>query len=205
MQNNDFIRISYSGKLKENNQNLDKEHNIPVIVGANWVLPGVEDALKEMNIGDKRTIEITPERGFGNRDPKLVKLVSEKEFKRHNTTPYPGMIVDADGVRGRVLSVSSGRVKVDFNHPLAGKVLVYELEIKEKIENLEDKIKAIIEYYTRASPDKFKIKIQDKELELETPPMLNSLLKNQIAKDIMKFLDFQKVNFKETFEKPKEV
>jgi FKBP-type peptidyl-prolyl cis-trans isomerase 2 len=149
MQKGDFIRVAFSGKLKETGQALDKAESAPVVVGEKWVIPGVDEALEGMNVGDKKTVEIAPEKAFGPRNPKLVKLVPEAEFRKHGTKPTPGLVVNADNRRGRILSVSSGRVKIDFNHPLAGKMLEYDLEIKEKLENNEDKIKAVVEFYSR--------------------------------------------------------
>ena len=204
MQKNDFVRISYSGKIKDMEQKLDSGENIPVIVGIGYVMKGVDNALLEMNVGEKKIVEINPGDAFGERDQKLVRLLKESEFKKHNTNPYPGLTVDADGTRGRVLSVASGRVKVDFNHPLAGKVLVYDLEIKEKIESVHEKIKAIIEYYAKSQSERIESHIHEKTVEIIMPPIINTLYKKKVADDIMQFLGFEKVKFSEVFEKPKE-
>jgi FKBP-type peptidyl-prolyl cis-trans isomerase 2 len=206
MQTNDFIRVSYSARLKETGQEFDKsgDTSIPVIVGAGFTLKGLEDALMEMNVGEKRTIEIPPEKAFGAKDAKLIKLVSISEFRKNDAKPYPGMIVESGNSRGKVLSASGGRVKIDFNHPLAGKTLIYDLEIKEKIEKIEDKIKAIIEIYIKTAGEKISVNINDKEVEIGVPPLINSLYKKKIADDVMKFLGFEKVKFVESFEKPKE-
>jgi len=204
MQTNDFIKINFIGKVKETSMEFDKGENVPIVVGVNYTLKGIDNVLVEMNVGDKKTIELSPENAFGNRDARLVKLVPLSEFKKHNTNPYPGMILEADNMRGRILSVSGGRVSVDFNHPLAGKALVYDLEIKEKLENLEDKVKALIEIYTRMDGSKVKTLANEKEIEIEVPPMINSVYKKKIADDVIKFLGFDKVKFVEIFEKPKE-
>jgi len=204
MQTNDFVKITYSGKIKETDMEFDKGENVPIIVGVNFTLKGIDNALAEMNVGDKKTIELTPENAFGNRDAKLVKLVPLSEFKKHDTKPHPGMIINADNAQGRVLSVSGGRVSIDFNHPLAGKNLIYDLEIREKIESLEDKINALVKIYTRIEEEKVKSLIKDKEVEIEIPPLINSVFKKKIADDMMKFLGFEKVKFVESFEKPKE-
>jgi len=204
MQNNDFIRISYLAKIKETNSEFDKSENAPVIVGSGYTIRGLEEALKEMNVGEKKIIEIPPEKAFGSRNHTLIKLIAITEFRRHGTKPVPGMFVEADNLRGRVLSVSSGRVRVDFNHPLAGKTLMYDLEIKNRIEKTEDKVKAIIEIYTRVK-DKVNVKIIDKDVEIEVPPLINSLFKKKIADDVMKFLSLDKIKFVEIFEKPKPV
>lgn len=203
MQTNDFIIVNYSGKIKENSLEFDKGENLPLVVGVNYTLRGIDKALLVMQVGDKKTIEILPEDGFGNRDERLIRLVPLSEFKKHNADPIPGMVVEADNMRGKVMSVSGGRVKVDFNHPLSGKTLIYDIEIKQKLEDVESKIKALVKMYTNMD-EKVKTSINEKEIEIELPPLINSLYKKKIADDVMKFLDFEKVKFVETFEKPKE-
>jgi FKBP-type peptidyl-prolyl cis-trans isomerase 2 len=202
MQTNDFVIVNFSGKIKETNFEFDKGDNLPLVVGVNYTLKGVDKALATMNVGDKKTVEIVPEDGFGKRDEKLLRLVPMSEFKKHGTEPFPGMVFDADNMRGKVVSVSGGRVKVDFNHPLSGKVLVYDLEVKEKLEGVESKVKALLKMYC-GSDDKVKTVTKDKEIEIEMPPLVNSLYKKKIADDVMRFLGFEKVKFVETFEKPK--
>jgi len=206
MQTNDFIRVVYLAKIKETGQEFDKtgDKSAPIIVKPGFIIKGLEEALLEMNANERKTIEIPPEKAFGARDPKLVRLIPISEFRKHNTKPQPGMFVKADNIRGRVLSVSGGRVKVDFNNPLAGKTLIYEIEIKEKIENVEDKIKVLFEIYRAANKDKIKVIVKEKEVEIEVPPLVNSLFKKKIADDIIKILNFEKVKYIEVFEKPKE-
>jgi peptidylprolyl isomerase/FKBP-type peptidyl-prolyl cis-trans isomerase SlyD len=203
MQTNDFVIVNYSGKIKENSLEFDKGENLPIIVGINYTLKGIDKALLVMQVGDKKTIEILPEDGFGNRDERLIRLVPLAEFKKHNTDPIPGMVVEADNMRGRVMSVSGGRVKVDFNHPLSGKTLIYDLEIKQKLEDIESKVKALVKMYTNMD-EKVNTATFEKDIEIELPPLINSLYKKKIADDVMKFLGFEKVKFVEIFEKPKE-
>jgi FKBP-type peptidyl-prolyl cis-trans isomerase 2 len=204
MQENEFVIVNYLAKIKETNKEFDKADNIPMVIKQGYVLKGLEESLRKMNVGDKKTVEITPENGFGNRDFKLIKLVSIAEFRRHGTKPVPGMFIEADNRRGRVLSVSGGRVRIDFNHPLAGKTLIYNIEIKQKIESIEDKIKALIQIYMKVDESKINVIIKEKEVDIDVPPLINSLFKKKIADDIMKVLGFEKVRFIETFEKPKE-
>jgi len=204
MQNNDFIILKYSGKIKETGHEFDKSEDTPVIIGAEYTIKGVEEALKEMNLGEKKIIEIPPEKGFGERNQKLIKLISISEFRRQDKKPIPGMMVSIEDMRGRILSVSGGRVKIDFNHPLSGKTLIYELEVKEKIEKIEDKIKMIINIYTRIEKDKIDIKTNDKEVEIVLPPLINPIYKKKIADECIKFLGLEKVKFVEVFEKSNE-
>ena len=204
MQENEFIIVNYSAKVKETNQEFDRADNTQMIIKQGYVLKGLEEPLKQMSVGDKKTIEIVPEKGFGKRDFKLIRLVSIAEFRKHGTKPVPGMFIEADNRRGRVLSVSGGRVRVDFNHPLSGKTLVYDIEIKQKIENIDDKIKALIKIYTKVDKSKINVVIKEKDVDIDVPPLINSLFKKKISDDIMKILGFEKVRFIETFEKPKE-
>lgn len=204
MQKNDFIRITYSGKIKETDQEFDKGDNTPVVVGQNFVIKGIDAALLEMSVNDKKSIEILPENGFGKRNPKLIKLVPLSEFKKHNTNPYPGMVINADNLQGRVLSVGSGRVRLDFNHPLAGKTLIYDLEIKEKIEDKKEKIISLVEYYTKLPKNKIDVNILEKQVEIITPPGVSPVYKKKVADNVREIIGIEKTKFSEIFDKPEE-
>src|SRR3989338_7894131 len=186
MQKDDFVKISYTGKLKEAGQIFDKAEGVQIIVGEGFVIPGVDEALLEMKVGEKKTFEVEPAKAFGDRNPDLLKLVPESEFRKRDIEPRVGMPVDADNLRGRVISVASGRVRVDFNHPLAGKVLVYDLEVKEKIEKPEEKIS---------------VALAGKDAEITVPPVIHPAYKKRIADEIRKFLGFERIKFVEVFDK----
>jgi len=214
MQKNDFIRIKYTAKMKENNIEFDKNEDMPLVVGAGWVMKSLDNAILKMNISDKETVEIAPEDAIGKRNDKLIKTVPTEEFKKHGQKPVPGMIINADNTIGRVLSVSGGRVKVDFNHPLAGKTLVFDIEILKKIEDNDDKIRAIVEWFMKPKTDAdrklmedIEIKIDSDEVEMNLPPLvtLNSVYKRKISDDIINFLGMKKIKFMEVFEKQKPI
>ena len=63
----------------------------------------------------------------GKKDVKKVQLVPLATFKEHKLNPHPGLQVDFDGKIGTVMRVSGGRVMVNFNHPLSGKEIIYEI------------------------------------------------------------------------------
>lgn len=202
MQKFDFIKVAYTAKIKEEDKVFDQTDAI-IPVGAGFVIKGLDEALLTMNPGEKKTIEITPDKAFGERVKELVKLVPESEFKKHNVNVKPGMAVDADNARGRVLSVASGRVTVDFNHPLAGKVLVYDINLKEKVENLQDKVESIVSFFSGFPKGSLNVKENGKELELTVPPVIHPVYKKKISDLIFATLGFEKVKFYEVFEKPK--
>ena len=156
----DFVRIDFIGKVKETNQIFDltkkdvaEKQGIfdkdfqykptTICVNSGQTLKGIDEALLGKQIGEKFTVEIPPEKGFGKRDPKLVQLTSEANFRKKGVRPSPGMQFDVDGKITTIRSVSGGRVVLDFNHPLAGRTLIYEIEIKEKVEKPEDRLNEI--------------------------------------------------------------
>jgi peptidylprolyl isomerase len=115
-----------------------------VAVGEGWVLKGLDDALLKANVGDKLSVEIPPDKGFGERDPSKVKLMSEKKFGEKAHDLAIGAEVEVEGKVGVVRYVGSGRVQVDFNHRLAGKVLIYDLEVLKTVTEPSDMAKALI-------------------------------------------------------------
>lgn len=220
----DFIRINYVGKIKESGRVFDttleevaRKSNIydeklnfkpaPIVVGANHVIQGLDEALVGMEVGEKKTVVIPPEKGYGARDPKLVKVVPLKDFRRQGLRPVPGMRVEAEGRIGRVQSVSGGRVRVDFNYELAGKVLEYEVSVEEKINKLEEKVRLLLELHMPyANPEDHEVKVKNKGvvIRLSDAAKLKESLrgKHYVARDALKFLDLEKVVFEEVFTKP---
>ena len=114
------------------------------LFGSGTMMRGVEEAVLECTLGKRESFLIPPEKGFGAKRRELVRLVPEKEFARENVRPVPGMLVNLDGAAARVKSVTSGRVAVDFNHPLAGDSLLYSLRVQEVISDDGKKIDAIL-------------------------------------------------------------
>jgi len=164
MEKGDFVRVDFTGTVKATGDVFDttseeeakrlgisnKDHKygpVLVIVGAHMVPHGVEDQLKEMKVGEEREFDLSPEKAFGPRSPKLVKIVSISKFRQKNISPVPGIFVDIDNMQAKVRSVSGGRVVVDFNHPLAGRDLHYRLKVVEQVKDPLEKARSFIKYY----------------------------------------------------------
>ena len=218
----DVVRLQYTGKVKETGEVFDttseeiaKEAGIykeggvygpvPIIIGAGHVLKGLDEALEGLEVGKKYGIEVPPEKGFGKRDFKLIKTLTLGQFRKHGVYPFPGLEVEIDGKRARVLSVSSGRVRVDFNHPLAGKTLVYEVEITEKVDDPIEQVKAMIDLrLPKIDMEKVQIEVGEKEViidfgEQATDPRHMALGEILLEADL-KALGYEKVEFKPTVE-----
>lgn len=218
MKEGDFIRIDYVGKISESGEifdltkeNMAKEKGIynpnlsykpvPIIIGANFVVKGLEKELKKMKVGERKKIIVKPEEAFGNRSPKLMKLIPLSNFKRQKTDPYPGMIVTINNIHGRVLSVTGGRVKVDFNHPLSGKRLEYDVEIKERISSKIGKIKAVLEFFLKVGED-LNVSFEKEIVEIKTKKKdVPKELKKTIADTILKWIrNIKKIRFIQEYE-----
>ncbi len=152
-----FLEIEYIGRIKETNkifdltdENLAKKEDIynpkasygPIIIciGNHDIVTGLEDFLIGKKPG-KYKVELKPEQTFGKKEPKLIKIISTNKFNKQEIKPFPGLQVNIDGLIGRVRVVSGGRTIVDFNHPLAGKNIIYEIKVNKIIEKDEEKLK----------------------------------------------------------------
>src|SRR3989344_8157684 len=142
IQKNDFIDITFTGRIKDGeifdtNVKEDAEkiglkfNGKPLIicVGQGMVVSGFDNALEGKESGKDYSIELQPKDAFQERQSNLVKLIPIKIFREKKINPYPGMTLNIDNMLVRVISVSGGRVLVDFNNILAGKTVIYTFKI----------------------------------------------------------------------------
>lgn len=115
------------------------------VVGSNRLYCALDEAIKTAKVGKEVEVSIPSEEAAGPRDNKLVELYPIKDFHRQEINPYPGLPVTLGNKTGVVMTVSGGRVKVDFNNPLAGHDLLYKFTVVEEIKEPLDKAKAIVE------------------------------------------------------------
>ena len=103
-------------------------------VGDGSLLPGFEMALYGLKCGDQRSLPITPDQGFGQSNPQNVQVMPRSAFAAMELSE--GLLVifnDAANAElpGVVKACDDARVTIDFNHPLAGKNLTFDVEIIE--------------------------------------------------------------------------
>jgi hypothetical protein len=134
-------------------------------------------------------------------------MEEEKRMGRSgkDVVPEPGRMVRIGERYGKILTVTAGRVVVDFNHPLAGKTIKYTYKILEKIEGEEKKIGAIIEINFSRDYDKFKIEVGD-EIVITIPDSAKiddswPLAKFAIVGAIREYVANKTIIFREVFEK----
>ncbi|MGB4074181.1 FKBP-type peptidyl-prolyl cis-trans isomerase [Pseudomonas sp.] len=103
-------------------------------VGDGNLLPGFEQAIYGLKAGDKRSLSISPEQGFGQGNPQNVQVMPRSQFQDMELSE--GLLVifnDAANAElpGVVKAFDDSQVTIDFNHPLAGKALSFDVEIIE--------------------------------------------------------------------------
>ena len=150
-------------------------------IGEGMFLKDVEDFLIGKEIG-KYEVELSPEKAFGNREPKLVQVMSMKIFREQKINPIKGEMFNFDGRIAKILSVSGGRVIADFNNPIAGKNVIYNIKILRKVEDIKEKAKALIEFLFKKD---LKFEIKEKKIVLE------------VEKELVKFVELFKEKFKD--------
>jgi peptidylprolyl isomerase len=233
IKNGAFVLANYTLKVKESGDVVDttiesiaKEKGIHhehegteeadvhryeplfVVVGEGWVPKGLDEGLVGLDTGQSSTVEVPPDKGYGTRDPSKIRLVPLRRFRNEGITPVPGIQVTLDGKIGQVRTVGAGRVQVDYNHPLAGRTLVYEVSIQNIVEKTEDKIRSIVHKRLPAVDQaKFGLQLGQSEFTIEVPEEAFFLEDLQLAKkaisaDIEKFFpDVSKILFIETYKK----
>lgn len=228
----DFILVEYIVRVKETgnivdttNEEIARKENIYesdrvygpalIVIGKGWINKVVEESLKEAEVEEEKEIEVPPEKAFGKRDPGKVKVFSLREFRRRNIDVKVGDVIDFGGVKGIVKNISGGRVIVDFNHPLAGKTLIYRVKVVSKLEELVDKVRALAVRHLQIPGDEIGIEYSpgEKKLIINIPTKYMAKKDIQYGKislvtDIYEFFKDQvnKVVFQEEFtlKKPEE-
>ncbi|HDM22478.1 MAG TPA: peptidylprolyl isomerase [Methanomicrobia archaeon] len=218
MQKGDFVEIDYVAKIAETDQVFDttmedkarkykiykenfKYEPIRVVVGAEYVIKGMDEALFKMNVGEEKTIEVPPEKGFGRRDPKLIVKVPLREFRKHNITPKPGIRIEINGRWATVRNVNSGRVNLDFNHFLAGKTLIYDIKINSKIEDIHEKIKILMKLNIGSE---LRYDLKDGLLEVEERKNIDNILKDNLIKAVKEYIpEIKEVKYVKELKKEK--
>jgi len=224
----DFVLINYIAKVKETGEVFDttiedvakkerlyKEGEIYepklVAVGEGWVLKALDESLLNLEPNKTTPVEIPPDKAFGSRDPEKVRLMPLRRLVAKGITPQLGMRVEVDGKLAVVRTMGAGRVQLDFNPPLAGKTLVYEVTVQKKLETKQEKINALIHRRIPAVDiTKFTLKMgkkTSKTIEINVPEEAFyieglQLAKRGIATDIQKFFpETATIKFVETFTK----
>jgi len=193
----DFIEISYMAKVHETGLVFDltdeedaKQHNLydssrtyqPIVIciGKNDILKGLDEALIGKEPGKSYTITLPPEQAFGKKSADLVKLVPTSLFHKQQLNPVPGLQINLDNVIGTIKSVSGGRTIVDFNHPLASKLIIYEIKIHRIISSTKEKLEGFLSHII----SKFETAIEQEKATIKSN-IKEEQIKKELEKEIL--------------------
>lgn len=180
-----------------------------VCIGWNWLLAALEEELIGMKVGDTKTVEVSPEKGAGPRDPKKIKLIAKTKLVKQGARPVKGEEIRFGNERGIITQVLGRRVRVDFNSPLAGKTLIFDVTVREIVSEPEEKLLAVIKRRIPALPkDQYSVSIDKKIITIELPKESRYLQDIQyaeigIAADALKVIeDAEEVKMVVRYERP---
>jgi len=183
IQDGDFIKLSYTGSVNENIFDTTDAaeaksagiHSpnamygpVTICVGQKHVILGLDEELVGKETGAEGDVIVTPEKAFGDRDPKRIKSLPKNQFKEK---PVRGMPVKMEDMgEGTVVDVIGSKVIVDFNPPLAGQTLSYHYKIEDIVTDPLEELKGLVRLY--AGKD-MEIAIDDGKATVTLPPGIN--------------------------------
>ena len=216
IEKGDFIKVSYTGKFDggkifdTTDEEIAKTNDIyndrgmyggdVVIVGAGHTIVGLDEDFIGKDVGYSGSVDIPPEKALGEHDIKLVESVSITKFKDRKA--YEGLEVEIDGQRGVVTKVIGRRVRVDLNHPLAGKTVTYEYNVEKLIDDDVEKIQGLFSLYTGLQG--LDVDVSDGTATIFTPAVLSYnqrwlMSKNRVATEILENVDVEEVLYVEKY------
>tara|TARA_Y100000310_G_scaffold179357_1_gene179326 strand:+ start:3241 stop:3906 length:666 start_codon:yes stop_codon:yes gene_type:complete len=199
LKKHDFVEIDFTTIVKSTNKivdstiekvgksaNLSKEAYKPqtICLGEGMFMEQVEEKLIGKPLNKEVIIDLTPEQAFGNRDAAKISTISLPKFTKEKINPFPGLVVNVDGKIGTVKSVSGGRVRVDFNHPLAGKELIYKVTPLKKLEKTEEKVKILLSQGLGIPDSVLDIKFKEGIATIGLPQPLNESIEKIIEEKV---------------------
>lgn len=136
-QNGDTVRVHYTGKLDDGTvfDSSLQRNPLEFTLGSRQVITGFESAVCGMSPGESKHAEVPAEQGYGPHRQEMVVEVDRNQLPE-NIEPAVGQKLEIQGTDGKaipalVAEVSDSKVKLDANHPLAGRPLAFDLELLE--------------------------------------------------------------------------
>ena len=216
-----LILVDYTSKVKDTGEVFEttieeeaKKHTLHepnvkyqpklVSIGESWVVKGLDEALAKTSVGDKKTIEISPDKGFGERDTGKVRMIPLRKLGEDAEKVSIGDTVEVDNKKGVVRFIGSGRVQIDYNHRFAGKIILYDINVLKELKTDDEKTSGILKRYLPVKDDKILFKKTGKILEITIPEEMFRAdglhaIKHFIQTDVFKFIPtLEQVNFIES-------
>lgn len=207
----DFVEVEYTGKIKEDNTVFDttdetvaKDNNIPnenmaygpvvVCIGEKQLLEGLDRQLEGKETGKTYDIELKPEEAFGKKNAKLLKMIPSGKFRQQGVQPVPGLQINLDGMMGTIRTAAGGRIIVDFNHPLSGKEIIYNIKLNKIVTDSKEKVKEYVKL--QLNQKEINVEITNDEAKITLKQELPKEIQEQFNKKIAELIpEIKKANF----------
>ena len=216
-----LILVDYTSKVKDTGEVFEttieeeaKKHSFHepnvkyqpklVAVGESWVVKGLDEAYEKASVGDKKTIEISPDKGFGERDTGKVRMIPLRKLGEDAEKVSIGDMVEVDNKKGVVRFIGSGRVQIDYNHRFAGKTILYDINVIKELKTDDDKVSGILKRYLPVKDDKISFKKTGNMLDITIPEEMFRAdglhaIKHFVQTDVFKFIpSLEQLNFVES-------
>jgi peptidylprolyl isomerase len=138
VQSGDTVKVHYIGKFDDGEVFDSSEGGEPLAftVGAGQVIPGFDQALLGMQLGETKNVIIPAGEAYGEREEGLVQTIRRDQFRLGDVEPVVGMALemrtpDGQGIPMVITDVTETSVTLDANHPLAGETLHFDLQLVE--------------------------------------------------------------------------
>lgn len=224
MNDGDFIKLDYEMSIGDEKKvvatNLEKVardndiydekmryRDAVLVVGSENIFNEINESFKAAEVGKEVEVSIKAENAYGVRDPKNIRVHTIREFQRHNIDPVVGEEINLNNKHGKIISVTPGRVLVDYNHQWAGKDVYYKYTVKEVVKDNLEKIKSIVDMNYTMDLDKFEFSLDKDEASIVIPedakfdPVWIEA-KFRIVSEVRKYLPDLNVSIVEKYLKP---
>jgi FKBP-type peptidyl-prolyl cis-trans isomerase 2 len=135
VKENNEVKVNYTGKLADGEVFDSSEGKEPLAfkLGEGQIIPGFEKALIDMKLNEKKTVTIAVDEAYGDINEALIQEVQKTQLPQ-DMAPEVGMGLvskspDGQEINLLVIEVKDESIVVDGNHPLAGKELIFDLEV----------------------------------------------------------------------------
>ncbi len=222
MNDGDFIELSFemrAGQEKKlistSKEDLAKQENIfddkkkyknaVIVIGTEGLFKEINDSFKQAEIGKEYEVVVPAKDAYGMRDNKNIKVVPMREFQRNKINPEIGKEVNINNKVGKIITVTPGRVLIDYNHELAGKDLYYKYQIVKVIDDLAGKVNSIIDM-DYSDSENFVVEIENDSIGIQIPEEAKFDVnwidaKYKTVNDIRKYIPGKDIVVKEIYKK----
>ena len=141
LKEGDKVKVHYVGTLVKDGEifdnSRDRKEPLEFTIDGGKLLKGFNEAVKNLDVGDKVEINLKPEEAYGPYMDEAIVLVEKKEFPEGFKFEKNGFVQGQDNmgrpIQGQIVKVLEESINVDLNHPLAGEELKFEIELVEVV------------------------------------------------------------------------